>query len=168
MTQTAYGQTVALADAIVVELNAASLCLAVSAERKFARLLDLKDIPKIGESVRIDVFPGDELEDRTGLSGTFIDTYGVHFLIQQQVTDTTNGGISETQVSLLMQLRSQIIEMLCSRTISGSTAVHPFSKAHIIAVRHGAEGVYDLAKLEGEKVFYSDSILTYKAPVTRR
>jgi hypothetical protein len=170
MTQTVFGQSDAAALELVTALNAASaagtFCLTISAQRLFARLLDLPSIPAIGTAVSVQVFPGHDQTDRDGLSGIYDDIYGVHVLILQKVA-----GAAETQVPLLMQLRSQISEFLCSQALTLAAAVHPMptgSKARAFAIRHGPEGIYDLARLESSNVFYSDMIVTYKAGGMRR
>ena len=166
MAQAVFGQTVALADALVTALNAqsASLALPILAVRTFARKLDLGDIPAIGEKVMLQIIPGEDLADRIAMNNLYDDTYGVHVLMLQRVSDAALGGISEAQVGCLMQLRSEIIEFLCGAMISCPAAVHPFARARVTGVRHGAEGAYDLSRLESEAaLFYSDTILTYKA-----
>ena len=167
-----YGQSDALALAVVAALNAATdtFCLNVDAHRLFARKLDIADISAIGQPVTVEVFPGDELEDLVGLGGTFDDTYGCHVILLQNVADNTqtSGGLNEDQMALLLRLRSEVIELLCAGSIDGLNAVHPFSGARVKAVRHGKEGVYDLAHLESTNVFYSELILTYKMPGLRR
>jgi len=165
-----YGQSDAVAVEIAAALNNASptFCLAVTAERKFARKLDLSDISTIGNPVTIEVIPGDDLADLTGLDQIYDDTYGCHVVIMQNVVDETNGGLSESQAALLLRLRSEIVEFLCSHSLSCPNAVHPFSGARVMACRHGKEGIYNLLKLEENNVFYSDLITTYKAVGLRR
>lgn len=172
MTQTAFGQTDAVAQELATALNnySPAFVLPVSAQKLWFPKLDIADIPKIGESVRLQVIPGDDLSDRDALDGVYDDLLGVHIVMLQQVTDTAgSGGISEDQVGLLMQLRAEIIELLCSKRLDCPTAVHPFSNAHVYAVRHGKEGAYDLNRLAGEAgLFYSDNIFTYRAAGLRR
>jgi hypothetical protein len=167
MTQTVFGQSDAVALELVTALNAAStakmFCLTLTAEHLFARKLDLAGIPGMTDPVGVQVFPGHDQADRDGLSGMYDDIYGVHVLLLQKVA-----GAAETQVPLLMQLRSQIAEFLCSRALACPAAVHPFENARVFAHRHGPEGVYDLARLESTNVFYSDMIVTYKTAVRRR
>lgn len=165
-----YGQTDAVAVEIAEALNNASsnFCLEVEAERRFARKLDVSEISAIGDPVTIEVFPGDDLADLMGLDQIYDDTYGCHILILQNVKDTTNGGLSESQVALLMQLRSEIVDFICSRMLSCPDAVHPFAGAVVKACRNGKEGIYDLVKLEKDNVFYSDLIVTYRAVGLRR
>lgn len=168
-----YGQSDAVAVEIVDALNNRSpnFCggtLGVSAERKFARRLDFSDLSVIGENATVEVIPGDDLADLAGLDYIYDDTYGCHIVILQNVTDTTNGGLKESQMALLLRLRSEIIDWLCGSALSCPDAVHPFEGAQIFAVRHGNEGIYDLEKLEQLNIFYSDIIVTYKAVGIRR
>jgi hypothetical protein len=138
-------------------------CLSIAPVRQFARKLDLKDISNIGDPVAVQVFPGHDMSDRDGLGGIYNDTYGVHVLMLQHV-----GAEAETQCPWLMLLRSQIAEFLSGQVFTCTAALHPFANSHIVAVRHGPEGVYDLARLESTNVFYSDMILTNKAGGFRR
>jgi hypothetical protein len=166
-----YGQTDAVAVEIVAALNNASptFCLPVAAERLFARRLDVAEISNIGDPVTVQVIPGDDMADLMGLDQIYDDTYGCHIVLLQNVTDTTNnGGLSETQAALLVRLRSEIVEFLCSHALACPEAVHPFSNARVKACRHGKEGIYDLVKLEENNVFYSDLIVTYRAAGLRR
>ena len=168
-----YGQTDAVAVELVTALNnrSSSFCggdLGVSAERVFARKIDISDISVIGEDVTVEVIPGDEMSDLTGLDFIYDDTYGCHILLLQNVADTANGGLSEAQIALLLRLRSEIIDWLSGSLLSCPDTVHPFSGAQIYAVRHGKEGIYDLEKLEQNNIFYSDIILSYKAVGIRR
>jgi len=167
---TKYGQSDAVALELVAALNDASpsFCLPVAAERKFARVREIAAVSKIGESVAVHVFPGAEQSEVSGISGVYDDTYAVHVLLQQNVTDTTSGGLSESQLALLMKLRAEIIEYVCARRMSCPDAVHPFSGAIVAKVAHGPEGVYDLARIESMNEFYSDVIFTYRAVGLRR
>jgi hypothetical protein len=170
--QTQFGQSDALALELVDGLNAASaagrFCLRLTASRVFARKMELASLPKIGDPVDVQLFPGHDGADREGISGIYDDTYGVHIVIQQVVVDTPNGGISESQCALLMQLRTQMLDFLMSKRVDTTRAVHNFTNAHVLACRHGKEGVYDLLKLEAFNTFYSETILTYKVAGLRR
>ena len=171
MSNPIYGQSDAVAVEIAAALNANSgnFCLAVAAERRFARKLDVGDISSIGSAVTVQVFPGDELADLQGLDGIYDDTYGCHILILQNVANATTGGLDEAQMQLLLALRSQIVEFVASKLLSAPDAVHPFSRAQVKACRNDAkEGIYDLNRLEQTNVFYSDLIVTYKMPGLRR
>ena len=168
-----YGQSDAVAVELVTILNnySANFCggnLGVTAERKFARKLDYADVSTIGSDATVEVIPGDELSDLAGLDYVYDDTYGCHIVIMQNVVDETNGGLSETQMALLLRLRSEIIDYLCGSLLDCPDAVHPTSRMQVMAVRHGREGIYDLEKLEQSNVFYSDIIITYKAVGIRR
>jgi hypothetical protein len=167
---TKHGQTEAVAVEVAAALNAASatFILPVSAVVLHARKLGIGDINKIGSAVTVQVFPGDLLADLMGLSRMYDDTYGCHVLLLQNVVDDTNGGLSETQVALLVRLHSEIIEFLGSRSLSCPNAVHPFFGAVAKAFRQGHEGVNDLLRLEGENLFYSDLIVTYHTAGLRR
>ena len=150
-----YGQS----DAVAVELTTAlnnwgSFILSISATRRFARKLDISTIANIDEDVTVEVIPGDDMADLTGLDQIYDDTYGCHIVLMQNVADLTSGGLSEAQMALLLQLRSEIIEFLCSRRLDAPDAVHPIVNARIHAVRHGREGIYDLEKLEQNNIFF--------------
>jgi hypothetical protein len=170
MSATKYGQSDAVAVEITAALNNRSslFCLPVSAERLFQRKLDLGDISNIGDPVTIEVFPGDESSDLMGLDRIYDDTYGCHILILQNAADVTNGGLSESQAALLLRLRSEIVEFLCSCVLACPDAVHQFTNSIVRAVRHGKEGLYDLTRLEQSNVFYSEIIVTYRAVGLRR
>ena len=167
--QIIFGQSDAVARELVTALNDAStanlFCLSLTAETVYARKMNVTDIPKTGEPVNVQVFPGHDAADRVGISGIYDDVYGVHVLLQQHVADAP-----ETQVPLLMLLRSQIAKFLCSKALTcpEGTVVDPFERAHVVAHRHGNEGVYDLGRLEALNVFYSDMIVTYRAAGLRR
>ncbi len=167
-TQTQFGQSAALADVIVAGLNGAEFCLPVLAVRRFVRRRELKDLPGISNPVAVDVFPGVVQVDRMGLDGVYDDTYGIHVILQQSVTDTAVSGTSEAQISLLLQLQSQIIEFLCSPLVTVPQAVHPFRGARVMAVRNGDDGIYSLPRLEDTSAFYCDTIFTYKVGGLRR
>ena len=165
-----YGQTDALALAIVAILNGVgeALCLPVAAERRFARKLDLEAIAGLGAPVTVQVFPGDDGADLDGMGPRYDDTYGCHVLILQKVGGSQAGGLSEDAVASLVRLRSEIIEGLCGVRIDCPNAVHPFTTTMALAVRsarepNGAGGVYDLGRLESGNLFYSDVVFTFKA-----
>ena len=177
-SQTKFGQSDALALQVVTLLQGANdngftlcgdnytFCLNIAPVRQFARKLDLTDIPNIGDPVAVQVFPGHDQSDRDGLGGIYNDTYGVHVLMLQHVA-----AAAETQCPWLMLLRSQIAEFLSGQGLTLEAALNRLpsgSLARVVAVRHGPEGVYDLARLESTNVFYSDMILTYKAGGLRR
>jgi hypothetical protein len=167
-----YGQSDAVAVELAAALNTASdadaFCLKVDAKRTFARKIEVVDIAGMNDPVTIEVIPGDDLADLVGLDQIYDDAYGCHILILQNATDNMKGGLSETQMQKLLQLRSEISEYLCCHALACPDAVHPFEGARIKACRHGKEGIYDLAKLEQNNVFYSDLIVTYRAPGLRR
>jgi len=166
--QTVFGQSDAVAMELVDAFNAATtgtFCLKLLARRRFSRMMELVDLPKITDPVDIQVFGGHDQADRVGLSGTYDDMYGVHVLIQQVVGA---GEDAEAQCGRLIQLRSQISEFLMSTRLDTNNAVHNIANSHVFSHRHGPEGVYDLNRLEKLNAFYSDLIVTYKAPGLRR
>ena len=162
MPQTVFGQSDAAARSLVTALNAASgagaFCLSLTAATTYARRMEVGDIGNVGAPVNVQVFPGHDAADRVGFSGQYDDTYGVHVLLQQHV-----GAVAETQVPLLLQLRSEVAEFLMARGLTVPAAVHAFSNAHVLGLRHGPEGVYWLDRLEQLNCFYADMILTYRA-----
>lgn len=169
--QTVFGQTTALADAIVAVLNAGSFAVEISAARLFARKFALSSdgttdlvVPDADSAARVDIFPSIEEEDRSGggVTPVFEAKYAVHMLIQQKVG---GGDAAEAQVALLMQARSEMIESLKSVGLTVSTAVKPYRPAVMTAVRSANEGPYDLLRLERMGCFYSDTVLTWKAAV---
>src|SRR5574340_739506 len=113
-----YGQS----DAVAVELTAALVAhgfsLPIAAQHLYARKLNQTDIGAISDPVTVQIFPGDELADLVGIDQIYDDTYGCHVLLLQRVADVTNGGLSESQVALLLKLRAEIIEYLCSQVLS--------------------------------------------------
>ncbi len=161
--QTIFGQADAAAVELAEALNDATFSLEVSATRTFVRRIEIGDVPAVGEAVGIQVIPTYEQTDSVGLSGQYDDLYGVTLVIQQQVA-----GDGETQVPLLLRLRSEIIELLCGTTLTTTAAVHGYARARVQSVRHGQEGLYDLARLESENVFYSALTIVYKAAALRR
>ncbi len=167
---TIYGQSDALAVAVTALINqySGAFILPVTAQRLFVSKLGIGDIPAIGSNVSVRVIPGAEHADLQGLNQVYDDTYTVAIVILQNVTDVANGGLSEAQMQLLLQLRSQIFELLCMTKISCTAAVHPFCDTMPKGVRSkglmGEEtGVYDLARLESDNVFYSASQVIYPA-----
>jgi hypothetical protein len=176
MSQTAYGQSDAVARELAAALNEASdlgaFCLRLAAEVRYARLTalgspddpDAPRIPSIGEPASVQIISAGDQGDRTSLGGTYDDTYGVHVLLQQHV-----GAAAETQVPLLLQLRSEVLEFLLNSTMAPAAAVHPFKNAHVLTYKQPqGEMLYDLDRLESLNAFYSDTILTYKAAGLRR
>ena len=177
--QIQFGQTAALADEIVAYLNAqdamttgtppvnaSPFCLRLTANRVYARILDLAKLPNPGDPVRVDLSPGDETEQRRGIAAVFLAEYSVRLMIQQKIgaAGTTAG---EAQCSLLDQLRSQIIEALKGGPDrNAATAVHPF-KATLLTITtpKEQEGTYVASRLEGDNSYYSETILTFKAAV---
>jgi hypothetical protein len=172
MPQTVFGQSDAVAREVAAALNGMSgaFCLPVAAEVRYARKMDIKDIGGIDEAgtfpdpVNIQVIPVADQTDRTGLGGQYDDTYGVHVLLQQHV-----GSAAESHVPLLLQLRSEVLELLMGGLLTAAAAVHPFVNASVGTVRQPqGERLYDLDRLESLNAFYSDTILTYKAAGLRR
>ena len=172
-TQTEFGNTTALAKSIAAYLNAQSAasayCLPLTASIRFARLMDLASYPVIGQPVRVSVFPGQETETRVGMERVFMADYGIHILLQQQVrmdkTGPVDDAASEAQVSLLLQLRSQITESLKSTLQSIADAVHSFNRSPVLMVKSSEDGAYDMIRLESENCFYSITTFTHKAAV---
>lgn len=160
-----YGQTDALAMAIVDRISTLPLCMDVLAERRY-RLLDLlPNIPKVGEPVSVGLYPDEERSERQGISTAFASLYAVHVYIQQQVSDAED---EEAQCALLTRLRSEIIEDLKLRAFSLDDAVHPVSGVFLWQIRNShengpARGLYNLARLMNDHVYESDTILIFKA-----
>ena len=176
MPQTVFGQSDAVARELATALNAAdaggAFCLRLVAEVRYARLMaisskedpTLPHIPDIGDPASVQMISAGDQGDRTSLGSTYDDTYGVHVLLQQHV-----GASTETQVPLLLQLRSEIMEFLLNGTMAPTAAVHPFKNAHVLTYKQPqGEMLYDLDRLESLNAFYSDTILTYKAAGLRR
>jgi hypothetical protein len=135
----------------------------------FPRILDVGAIANIGQPVTINVYAGEDSGDLTGLSHIYDDTYGCHVVIMQNLSDSTAGGYSDSQATLLLALRAQIVDFLASKKVSCPEAVHPFAGAFLTHFRPPKEGdVYDLGKLMSTGLFYSEMILTYKMPGLRR
>ncbi len=166
--QTVFGQTDALALAVVDFLNtmSASFCTPISAERRFALVTDLSLIPPFDSPASIDVFPDIENTERKGLS-TFTSDYAIHLYIQRR----TDGTDEEGACALLAQLRSQIIESLKTAVLSIPNAVHPIAPRGIVLTHARSAdrspgnpaGLYNLARLLEAHVFESDTILMFKA-----
>jgi hypothetical protein len=175
-TQTIFGQTTALARAVVAVLAAAqtagAFAIDIAPYQRFARRVSLAQdgsavlgMPLSTEAAIVDVFPGEEAEDRLtgGMTGVVRMTalYGIHILIQRRVDPAD----AETQMALLMQLRSQVVETVKPLSLKIDDAVKPYKTALVIALRSAPEGTYDLNWLEKYGCFYSDTIFTFKAPV---
>ena len=164
MSQTQFGQTVALADNIVAFLTgyAANFCLPIKAERLFARVFALPDVPATATSqpVLVEIIPNEDIETRNGASTSFAATYSVNALILAKVGA---GADAESRCSVLMQLRSQIIESLKKQFFFGAAAVHPFTRAFLTAARTPEkQGPYLLNRLIEEQVFDSETVLTFR------
>jgi hypothetical protein len=163
--QTTFGQTDALALAVVAWLNtnAATFAVPVSAERRFRRKSDLTDIPKFNESVSVDVFPDSEAIHRESMS-TFTSHYAIHVYMQQHVAGAPD---VEAQCALLAQTHSEIMQGLRSYPFALANAVHPvnFNQLVFVDSKSADKGLYDLAALEQENKFQSDTILIFKAAV---
>ena len=174
MAQTTFGQSHALALAVVAWLNSvsASLCTSVAAEVRFARVTDLSQIPTYDQPASIDVFPDTELRERTksgsGASlATFTSHYAIHVFIQQR----TDGTDEEALCGLLSQLRSEVINLIPAAGLSLPNAVHPLAANQLVfmeakSVDRGPDGrgaLYDIARLEEAHVFESDTIVIFKA-----
>ena len=161
--QTTFGQTTALAKAIVAVLTAQNYVMEIAAGLRFERRTNLTDVPDMNSPAAVDVFPGVDMEERKGLSSGFVAKYGIHVIIQQQC-----GTAVETQFPILMQLRSQIIETIkgLAQPFCVNNAVHPFGGAAATHVASGPAGGYDMAELEQiPGLFYSDTIFTFIAAV---
>jgi hypothetical protein len=162
-----YGQTDALALAVVARINSLSgtFCIPVSAERRF-RLLDrLKDIPAYNAPASVDVFPDTKAGQRQGISTAFASEYAIHIYIQQQVSDAAD---EEAQCALLARLESEIVDDIEDVAFNLDDAVHPvknvFLWKYYNADENGpAKGLYNLKRLMGEHVYESDTILVFKA-----
>jgi hypothetical protein len=168
MAQTTFGQTDSLALAVVAFLNgmAASFCLPMSAERRFALVTDLSLIPAYDAPVSIDVFPDIENTERHGQS-TFTSDYAVHIFIQQR----TDGTDEEAACALLTLLRSQIIEALKPQHLALANAIHPLAAGSVVMTHARSAdrspgnpaGLYNLYRLLEAHVFESDTIVIFKA-----
>ncbi len=173
MTQTAYGQTHALAIVVAEALNAmqasGEFAVPILAKARF-RLMDslnaddLNAIPPTGEAVSVDVFPGDETSVRQGMSPAFASVYTVHIFMQQKLgADATD---DENQCGLLTQTRSEIIEAVKMLMFDIPDAVHPATGLFMVEAKSADKvGVYDLPRLLKLRVYESDTILTFKAAV---
>lgn len=165
-TNTTFGQTDALALAVVTWLNqnSATFCVPIAAERRFRLSTELDDIPTAAESASVDVFPDIENSERQGMSKAFSSSYVIHIYIQQQVTGAT-GETDEQRCELLARLRSEIIEALKLRLFTLSNAVHPVPNVFLAEVKNGDKGLYGLPRLMQLNVFESDTILVFRASV---
>jgi hypothetical protein len=166
--QTTFGQTDALALALVewLETNAATFCLDITAQRRFRLIDELAALPDVDSPVQVDVFPDIEISDRQGISTAFASHYTVHLYIQQRLTSAPDGD-EDVQCALLTQLRSQIIEGIKLRQFKLTNAVHvPLQDLFLVQVKNvDQKGLYDLARLLGQHVFASDTILVFRAAV---
>jgi hypothetical protein len=176
MPQTTFGQTDALALAVVAWLSAGmfatidnpeqrAFCMPIAAERRFALIDNLTDIPGYLDKVSVDVFPDIETSNRQGISNAFISQYGVHIFIQQQLTGASD---EEAQCSLLTQLRSEIIEGIKLRAFDLTNAVHQTTKLIAVEIQNvdrgfRGKGLYSLDRLLQQHVYESDTILIFKA-----
>lgn len=168
MSQTTFGQTDALALAIVTWLNdaARNFVIPISAERRFARKTELKDIPIAGEPASVDVFIGNDAGERShdgtrySLAPVFSSTYGVNIFIQQRV-----GGMEapEAHTAILVLLRGQIIDQLRQTRFNLTNAVRPVNGVLCVSHQNGDKGPYNLERLEGDNTFESDTIFVFKA-----
>jgi hypothetical protein len=175
MAQTAFGQSHALANAILAVLNALQaaglFAVPIAPTVRFARRFNMTSsgetelvVPDTSAPAAVEIFPFNENEERLGGSGlpTFEADYQVHLLMLQRVGV---GDADDAQVSLLLQTRSQIIEELKSRGLDVSTVVKKYRPAVLIGVKSATETIYDQAFLESKQSFYSSTLLTYKAAI---
>jgi hypothetical protein len=169
MPQTVFGQTDSLALAIVGWLEGLESTFAVpfAAERRFRIHDDVADIPKWGAAASVDVFPDAESGDRQGLASIFSSEYAVHILIQQQLgSEGVTDSLIEERCALLAQFRSQIIENMKKRMFNLADAVHPVSGVFLSKYMAAKdEGLYSHSRLLQFNVFWSDTILIFKASV---
>jgi hypothetical protein len=158
---TALGQTDALATAIVALLEArkTTFAVAITPSLRYERRTDATEWPDSSSSALVDIFPGNDKEERQGggLQATFLASYEVHLVIQQ-----LPGTSPESQISLLRTTRSQILQALKTLGLTVSNAVTPFRPAVLDKIE--ALEPYILNYL-GTSVFISETILTYKAAV---
>lgn len=161
-----YGQTDALAIAVVERINTCStLSMQVSAQLRYRLLDPLVNIPGIESPVNVFIAPGSERSVRQGISTAFESTYTLHIAIQQLITGADN---EETQCAALMRLRSEIVDDLRQRMFSLTDAVHPVNNVFVVQAETAAEAnrtslTYNLARLLNDHVFESDTIVTFKA-----
>ena len=170
MAQTVFGQTDALALSIAAWLNTFPLSMPIKAQRRFVLIDEVSKLPDANSPVQVDVFPDIELSDRQGISNAFSSHYAVHLFIQQRLTSAviTDGAKDEdTQCALLTRLRSEIIEGLKSAQIPLTSAVHTSAQGlRMVQVKNAdKQGLYDLARLLGQHVYASDTILVFRAAV---
>lgn len=164
MTQTTFGQTDALALAVVAWLNAnaATFSMPMTAERRFRLIRELPDIPAFDQAASVDVFPDSEQSQRQGISTAFASSYAVHVFIQQQVAGAPD---EDAQCALLTQLRSEIVEGLKLRMFQLANAVHAVQNVFLDQLKSADSGLYNLARLLELHVYESDTILVFKAAV---
>ena len=165
MAQTVFGQTDALAQAIVawINTNAAIFCVAPSAERRFNPLYELPAIPTFEDAPSVDVVPGGIAVHRESLA-TFTSQYAVNLFIQQQLAGCPD---EDELVGLLIQLQSELLESLRTAPLELPNAVHKvkFNQLGFLDSKPGDGGLYSLPRLREARVFESDTILIFKAAV---
>jgi len=166
MAQTKFGQTDALALAVVDFINELTdLCTPVEAERRFALVSDVQSIPQYDSPASIDIFPDIEATNRTG-ANNFNSEYAIHLFIQRR----TDGTDEEAACAVLARLRSEIIEELKKSKLSIPNAVHPIAQHGIVFMNAKSAdrmpgnpaGLYNLSRLMQSHVFESDTILIFK------
>ena len=172
VSQTTFGQTDALALAVVTWLqnNALTFCLPIKAQRRFVRIDEAGALPDVGAPVQVDVFPDIEVGKRQGVSPKpYESQYAVYLQIQQRLTSVAVQGAEaeDEQCALLMLLRSQIIEGIKTRQFILNNAVNvPMQGLYLDQIKNADQkGLYDLARLLGQHVFASDTILVFRAAV---
>jgi hypothetical protein len=166
MAQTTFGQTDSLALAIVAWLNglANSFCIPFAAERRFRIHDDLPNIPTVSDPASVDIFPDAEASHRQGLASIFDSEYAVHILIQQQVG--ADDADIEARCAILAQLRSEIVENMKKRMFNLTDAVHPVNRVFLSEIKSAdKDGLYSHSRLLQFNVFWSDTILIFKASV---
>ena len=164
MAQTVFGQTDALALSIAAWINTFPLSMPIKAQRRFVLVDTASALPDVNSPVQVDIFPDIEICDRQGISQAFASHYAVHLFIQQRLTSAAN---EDAQCALLTRLRSEIIEGLKSAQIPLTSAVHTSAQGlRMVQVKNAdKQGLYDLARLLGQHVFASDTILVFRAAV---
>jgi len=165
MAQTVFGQTDALALSIAAWLNTFPLSMPIKAQRRFVLIDTASALPDVNSPVQVDIFPDIEICDRQGVSPAFASHYAVHLFIQQRLTGAAN---EDAQCALLTQLRSQIIEgMKPWPGFQIPNAVNvPSQGLYLVQVKNADQkGLYDLARLLGQHVYASDTILVFRAAV---
>jgi len=164
MPQTIFGQTDALALSIAAWLNTFPLSMPIKAQRRFVLIDTASALPDVNSPVQVDIFPDIEICDRQGISQAFASHYAVHLFIQQRLTSAAN---EDTQCALLTRLRSEIIEAMKPLSFAIPSAVHvPKQGLYLVQVKNADQkGLYDLARLLGQHVYASDTILVFRAAV---